>query len=171
MSETYAITIAAIHERTVRARVHLVNFQFPDVPANHCLGLQILADAYFWLHHSHRQTNQTKRTAARLVARADARLVAFSDGLHARDDDEFNRELAAKAASEIVRITEIESANFDATKDWHEQTEAGRQDLVPFRDLNVFQVLEFEVRDAHFLDHLVVGLSWETAMYARDERY
>ena len=28
-----------------------------------------------------------------------------------------------------------------------------------------------EVTDARLLQHLVVGLRWETAMYARDERY
>lgn len=171
MSETYAITIEAIHDRTVRARVHLVNSQFPEVPANRCLGLQILADAYRGLRHSHRDTNQTTRTAARLAARADQRLVAYSEDLAARYDDEFNRELAEKATSEIVRIVEVDSANFDATKDWHEHNESGRENLVPFRDLNAFQILEFEVRDARFLDHLAIGLIWETAMYARDERY
>ena len=153
MSDSYAITIEAIQGSVMRARVHLLNFQYPEVPANKCLALQISAEA------------------AALADRADARLEAIDSALKVWHDDAFNQELIALAEAEILRVVELECENFDKTPDWHARNEAGSPDLPPFRDLGLSQLLELEVADPRWLEHLEVGARWETAMYARDERY
>lgn len=171
MSATYEITIEALEERTVRARVLLLNFQYPEVPANKCLGLQLLADAYHALRDSYKDTNQTKKRATKLAAHACVRLVAYSEGLQANHDEAFNEQLIESAEAEIVRITELSNANFEKAAAWHAQNNSGSPELPAFRDLHMVQILEFEVADARLLDHLVVGLTWETRTSARDEAY
>jgi hypothetical protein len=167
MSDTYAITIEAIQGRTLRARVHLLNFQYPEVPANKCLAMQHLADAVTAQVTPPPGQGPEQGTAAR----ADARLVALARSLHARHDAAFHQALIAQAEVEFLRVVELEWENFDKAADWHARNEAGSPDLLPFRDLGLTQLLELEVADPRWLDHLAVGSRWDTAMYARDERH
>lgn len=100
----------------------------------------------------------------------------YSDAIAASDEVSFKQQLAKDAASEIVRIAMLEQVNFDQAYVWREDFESGwlkdpvngAADLPDFKDLQCTQTFEVEVRDAHFLDHLIVGFRWETAMYALD---
>ena len=157
--------------RVVRARVTVINFQFPPVPANRCFGLQVLADAFYYVSQRQRETNLKQKAAKKLALRADARVIAYSEQLQSQHDQEFNRQLAEKAESEIARIVELEYSNFDKSDEWREANERGDEPAVSFAELDVSQLLEFQVADRQLLEHLVVGLTWETAMYARDETY
>lgn len=143
MSNSYRVVIQATDETlTVRARVTIVNFQFPDVPINRCFALQLLADAYYYLKERPEETNLPGRDAAKLASRADPRLIAYAEQLQSRHDEAFNRQIAERAEAEIVRVVELEQCNFEATDAWHEANERGDQPSVPFAALDVSQVLE-----------------------------
>ncbi|MFY0539082.1 hypothetical protein [Nannocystis pusilla] len=170
MSATYEITIEALEERTVRARVHLLNFQYPEVPANKCLGLQLLADAHHVLRDSYKDTNQTKKSATKLAARARAprRVLRRAPGEPRRGVQRaVHRERrGGDRPDHRAQQRELREGRGVA------RTEQQRQPRAPaFRDLQMVQILEFEVAEARLLDHLVVGLTWETWMSARDEAY
>ena len=171
MSASYEITIESVEARTVRARVLLLNFQYPEAPTNKCFALQILADAHHALRDSHEDTNKKKSDAEKLAARADARLVVYSEELEAKHDEAFAARLIESAEGEIERVVELSNANFEKAAEWHAKNDAGAQELAPFHSLGLTQVLEFDVADARLLDHLEIGLRWKTWMSARDERY
>lgn len=169
MAETYSLAIERIEDRVLRVRVTTINFQFSPVPANRCFGLQVLADAFLHLSERDSATNQRQRTAHALAQCADPRVVAWSERLRLHHDEAFHRELVAMAEPVIVRIVELECRNLEKADAWNEANERGDAELVPYSELDVTQVLELEVADARLLAHLVPGLTWQTAMYARSE--
>ena len=171
MANTYKISILSLSSSETEVKVQLVNFQMPDVPINRCLGLQILVDAYSYLSdckHSHIGSPDQK--AEELLGLAAPLVVKLSGRIRDEHGPSINEELIEIAKSKIAAVSELSSKNFEKIDAWNEALEQG-DEVEDFETLNVFQELKILVEDESLLRHLAPGLSWETAMYARDEQY
>lgn len=171
MADNYRIHVESLSGDKARFRIALINPQAADVPANACLGFQLLLDAFLYLRDFPGELNLAPEELSRLRGAADSDIRQWSTRIAlGKGNAELKQELIDFAESRVRRVRLLESLNFERAHAWHAALERA-EDVPPFESLAIEQTVEVEVIVPSTLAHLVEGLSWQTRMFPRDDRY